>query len=64
MKIVYVRSYFSSFLTLYDYLEAAFGRAGHEVNPFDFRKGFKDGTRQRSQFFLLFPCLILCYNVL
>ena len=37
MKIVYVRSYFSSFLTLYDYLEDAFRRAGHEVFPFDFR---------------------------
>ncbi|MBI5326768.1 MAG: glycosyltransferase [Deltaproteobacteria bacterium] len=37
MKIVYVRSYFSSFKTLYDYLEEAFRRAGHEVYPFDYR---------------------------
>ncbi|MBI5682437.1 MAG: glycosyltransferase [Deltaproteobacteria bacterium] len=37
MKIVYVRSYFSSFLTLYDYLEDAFRRAGHEFYPFDYR---------------------------
>lgn len=37
MKIVYVRSYFSRFKTLYDYLEEALQRAGHEVYPFDYR---------------------------
>ncbi|OGR02053.1 MAG: hypothetical protein A2520_03155 [Deltaproteobacteria bacterium RIFOXYD12_FULL_53_23] len=37
MKIVYVRSYFSKFKTLYDYLEEALQRAGHEVYPFDYR---------------------------
>lgn len=37
MKIVYVRSYFSRFKTLYDYLEEALQRAGHEVHPFDYR---------------------------
>jgi len=37
LKIVYVRSYFSKFKTLYDYLEEALIRAGHEVYPFDYR---------------------------
>ena len=37
MKIVYVRSYFSSFKTFYDYVEEAFERAGHKVYPFDYR---------------------------
>jgi len=37
VKIVYVRSYFSRFKTLYDYLEDALIRAGHEVYPFDYR---------------------------
>lgn len=51
MKIVYVRSYYSSFLTLYDYLEEAFKRAGHEVYPFDYRGyGIPERVRKYNRF--------------
>ena len=51
MKIVYVRSYFSKFKTLYDYLEEALQRAGHEVYPFDYRAyGIPARVRQYNKY--------------
>jgi spore maturation protein CgeB len=51
MRIVYVRSYFSSFKTFYDYVEEALIRAGHEVYPFDYKSyPLPEIVRQHSNF--------------